>query len=77
MSENINGLISRLSQQLGTSPEELSDAAKNGDIGAVLKNSQNPRAQEASRVLSDPEQTKKLLQSPQAQALMKMLGGEK
>ncbi len=77
MSENINKLISQLSQKLGTSPEQLSDAAKNGDVSGILKNSNNPQAAEVSRVLNDPEQTKKLLQSPQAQALMKMLGGEK
>lgn len=76
MSENINELIYQLSQKIGTSPEQLSSAADRGELGSILSSSQNPQARQAADILSDPEQTKKLLESPQAQALMKMLGGK-
>ena len=48
MSENINELISQLSQKIGTSPEQLSSAADRGELGSILSSSQNPQARQAS-----------------------------
>lgn len=76
MTENREELLRQLSEKLGASSEQLRDAANRGDLSDVLKNSQNPDAQRVRQVLSDPEQTKQLLQSPEAQRLMKLLGGE-
>lgn len=47
-----------------------------GNIENLLKNTNPNQSKQIESVLSDPEKAKKLLQSPQAQALMKLLGGE-
>lgn len=50
--------------------------AQSGNIENLLKNTNPNQSKQIESVLSDPEKAKKLLQSPQAQALMKLLGGE-
>ena len=49
---------------------------KNKEPINLLKNTNPNQSKQIESVLSDPEKAKKLLQSPQAQALMKLLGGE-
>ena len=56
--------------------EQLESAAQSGNIENLLKNTNPNQSKQIESVLSDPEKAKKLLQSPQAQALMKLLGGE-
>ena len=66
MSDNkkVNKLLGEVSKKYGISKEQLESAAQSGNIENLLKN-------------TNPNQSKqKLLQSPQAQALMKLLGGE-
>ncbi|HCA05019.1 MAG TPA: hypothetical protein DEO32_03865 [Ruminococcaceae bacterium] len=69
---NINSLIQSLSQKLNTTPEQLNAAANSGNLSEILKSSQNPQADKVSEILKDPERTKEILQSPQAQRLMKL-----
>lgn len=80
MSDNkkVNKLLGEVSKKYGISKEQLESAAQSGNIENLLKNTNpNPnQSKQIESVLSDPEKTKKLLQSPQAQALMKLLGGE-
>lgn len=73
MSENINKLMNELSKKLGLSKEQVDSAAKNGDIGSLLKNADSEEARQFNEVLSDPEKTKQVLSSPQAKAIMKLL----
>ncbi len=75
MSEEYNQLMGTLARQLGMSRQEIQAAADNGTLNDLLQGSQNPNAQQVSRILSDPQQTKKLLQSPEAQKLMRILRG--
>lgn len=75
MSEEYNQLMVTLARQLGMSRQEIQAAADNGTLNDLLQSSQNPNAQQVSRILSDPQQTKKLLQSPEAQKLMRILRG--
>ena len=74
MSENINKLISELSEKLGLSADEVDAAAKNGDVKGLFKNADSEEARQFNAVLSDPEKTRQVLNSPQAKALMKLLG---
>ena len=76
MSDNkkVNKLLGEVSKKYGISKEQLESAAQSGNIENLLKNTNQSKQIES--VLSDPEKAKKLLQSPQAQALMKLLGGE-
>lgn len=73
MSENINNLLSQLSKKLGVSSNEITSAAKNGDVQSLLKNADSEEAKQFNAVLSDPEKTKQVLNSPQAKAIMKLL----
>ena len=73
MSENINKLLSQLSKMLGVSSNEITSAAQKGDVQSLLKNADAEEAKQFNAVLSDPEKTKQVLNSPQAKAIMKLL----
>ena len=72
---NTNKLIEELSRKLGVSEKQLENAAKKGNVKDVLKNMDAKSSQQIESILSDPEKTKEILNSPQAQALMKLFGG--
>jgi len=74
VSENINNLLSQLSKKLGVSSNEITSAAQKGDVQSLLKNADSEEAKQFNAVLSDPEKTKQVLNSPQAKAIMKLLG---
>lgn len=74
--KNINKLISNLSKQLGVSENQIKNAAQNGNVNDMLKNADSNQTDKIKSVLSDPEKTKEILNSPQAQALIKLLGGD-
>lgn len=76
MSEEYDKLMGTLAQQLGMSQQAIQSAADNGTLGSVLNQSQNPNAQQVSQILSDPQRTKQLLETPEAQKLMRILGGD-
>ena len=73
--KNLDKLISNLSKQLGVSENQIKNAAKTGDVNDMLKNADSNQTDKIKSVLNDPEKTKELLNSPQAQALIKLLGG--
>lgn len=73
MSENLNKLLSQLSKKLGVSSNEITSAAQKGDVQSLLKNADSEEAKQFNAVLSDPEKTKQVLNSPQAKAIMKLL----
>ena len=73
MSENKDGLLGQLSERLGLSERQLKSAAQSGDVDAMLKNAEGADAGRVREILGDPEKTKRLLNSPQAQALIKIL----
>lgn len=72
MSDKMNELLGQLSQKLNMSPEGVKRAADSGDYESLLQNTDCDTSQ-VREVLSDPEKTRQLLNSPQAQALLKML----
>lgn len=74
--KNINKLISNLSKQLGVSENQIKNAAQNGNVNDMLKNANSNQTDKIKSVLNDPEKTKQILNSPQAQALIKLLGGD-
>lgn len=74
--KNIDKLISNLSKQLGVSENQIKNAAQKGDVNDMLKNADSNQTDKIKSVLSDPEKTKEILNSPQAQALIKLLGGD-
>lgn len=69
--EQLEAMLRSAAQRMGTTPEALQRAAQNGDLSSMLG-----RLDQAAmeHVLSDPEAAKKLLSTPQAQALLRLLG---
>jgi hypothetical protein len=70
----LESLLKLTAQRLGSTPEALKDAAQNGSLSQLL--GQRPEGEAMQKVLSDPEAAKKLLSSPQSQALLNMLQGK-
>ena len=73
--KNFDKLISNLSKQLGVSESQIKNAAQKGNVNDMLKNADSNQTDKIKSVLNDPEKTKEILNSPQAQALIKLLGG--
>ncbi len=73
--EQINSLINQLSERLGADSSQVRDALQKGNLDRVLQNMDQSQAQKIGAILSDPEQSKKVLSTPQAQALIKKLMG--
>ncbi|MCH5354118.1 MAG: hypothetical protein J1E06_11740 [Acutalibacter sp.] len=66
----LEALLKITSQRLGTTPEQLKQAAQNGSLSGLVGQNEGAALQ---KVLNDPEAAKKLLSSPQAQKLFQML----
>lgn len=67
----LENLLKIAASRLGTSPEELKKAAENGEMGKIVGGAKE--GDMISKVLNDPEAAKKMLSTPQAQAMLKML----
>ena len=70
---NFDELLRRAGGSMGTSPDKLEQAAKNGKLGGLLKGMDKNTLAQVEKILKDREQTEKILNSPQAQELMKKL----
>ena len=72
--KNMNKLINELSKKLGVSSDKIQSARENGNVNEILKSSDSSNARKMEDILKDPQKTKEILNSPQAQKLLKMLG---
>lgn len=70
-------LIKLASQKLGIDSETAKSAADPQKRDELLNKLSDKDKEKVSKVLSDPELTKKILSSPQAKSLLKNLFGEK
>ncbi len=71
----INNLLNGLSQRLNTSPEQLKENLQNGNLNSVVNKMNSSQAKKLQKILDDPKQSEKILNSPQAQAIIKKLMG--
>ncbi len=69
-------MLQILAQRLGTSPEALKESAQNGQLPSLLNRMDPSDVQNLQRVLNDQAAARKILKSPQAQALWKQLNRE-
>lgn len=76
MSDNKNKLINELTKRLGISENQMQDAMKSGNVQDVLKNADSSKAQQIQSILNDPEKTREIMNSPQAQALLKLFNND-
>lgn len=72
--EQLEAMLRSAAQRMGTTPDALQRAAQNGDLSSMLGRLDQNQAAAMEHVLSDPEAAKKLLSTPQAQALLRHLG---
>ena len=70
--EELQKLLNVAAQRLGTQPEQLKQQAENGTLNNLNAND----AAKLQQVLSDKEAANKLLNSPQAQVLLKKFLGK-
>lgn len=71
-----NQIMQELSSKLGTSPAEIENSAKNGNIEHIIAKLSPAQQAKVRSLLQNPEETRKILENPQVQALMKKLKGE-
>lgn len=75
--KQVQDIINSLAQKLGQKPEALQNNVQNGDVNKILGRMDSKQAQKVQNILNDREQTEKILNTPQAQALIKKLMGDK
>ncbi len=73
--QNVNPAIKKLSEILGCSEEEIKSAVRSGKPEGILKSMDRNRAQQVDKIMSDPDKCKRIMESPQAQQLIKKLFG--
>lgn len=74
-SDNKNEIMQELSKKLGSSPAELENSAKSGNIEGILKKLNPAQQAKVRSLLENPEETRKLMENPQVQALLRKLKG--
>lgn len=74
--EELQKLLNVAAQRLGTQPEQLKQQAENSTLQKMLNNLNANDAAKLQQVLSDKEAANKLLNSPQAQVLLKKFLGK-
>ncbi len=72
----LEALLRQAARQLGTSPEQLKQAAQSGKLDRIIGGMNTGDAAQFEKVLSDKDAANKLLSTPQAQKLLQMLSGQ-
>ncbi|MEE1077039.1 MAG: hypothetical protein UHY68_07245 [Acutalibacteraceae bacterium] len=75
--KQIQDILNSLAQRLGENPDKLKANIQNGNTSKMLNNLDKKQADKIQSILNDKEKTEKLLSTPQAQALLKKLMGDK
>ena len=69
----INNLLNGLSERLNTTPEQLRANLEKGNLDSVVSKMSSGQAKRLQKILDNPQQSEKILNSPQAQAIIKKL----
>lgn len=75
--KQIENILNALAQKLGENPNEIKKNAQKGEVGSLLNKMDGKQASKVQEILNDKEKTEQLLNTPQAQALIKKLMGDK
>ncbi len=75
--KQIENILNSLAQKLGENPNEIKKNAQKGEVGSLLNKMDSKQASKVQEILNDKEKTEQLLNTPQAQALIKKLMGDK
>ena len=71
----INNLLNGLSQRLDTPSEVLKENIEKGNLNNILNKMNSHQSKRIQKILDNKEQSEKILNSPQAQAIIKKLMG--
>ena len=74
--ENMRPLLEEAAKKLGVTPETLAGQISSGDIGNVLKKLPADQQNKLTKTLADKTACQKLMETPQAQALIRKLSGK-
>ena len=72
-SPNLDAMVKIVSQKLNVSPETLTKQLKEGKFDSALNSMNSSERDKFNRLMNYPEMAKKLLSTPQLQALYKKL----
>ena len=75
--KQIENILNSLAQKLGENPNKIKKNAQKGEVGSLLNKMDGKQASKVQEILNDKEKTERLLNTPQAQALIKKLMGDK
>lgn len=73
--EQINKLIKKLSERMGTPESDIRSAVDGSNYGRLLQKLPSDKARQMEDILSDEAKAKEFLNSPQAKAIIKRLMG--
>ena len=73
--EQINKLIKKLSERMGTPESDIRSAVSGSDYSKLLKKLPSDKARQMEDILNDENKAKEFLNSPQAKAIIKRLMG--
>lgn len=68
-----NEMLKNLSKNLGQSPEQIVNNAQSGNIQGLLSNLSEEQKNKVNDLLTNPEKSRKFLENPQIQALIRKL----
>ena len=73
--DQINNLIKKLSERMGTPEAEIKSAVNSSSYGKLLNKLPSDKAQQMEEILGDEAKAKEFLNSPQAKAIIKRIMG--
>jgi uncharacterized protein YjgD (DUF1641 family) len=71
--KQLEELLKSAADQLGTTTDQLKQMVQSGTLEKRLNESVSAPAEQLRQVLNDPQTAQKLLSSPQAQEILRML----
>lgn len=74
---NFDDMLKKKGGAMNTSPQQLENAAKSGKLGDIFKGMDKKKLSQVEKILSNREETERILNSPQAKELMKRLKKDK
>jgi len=75
--KGMDALLGMASKKFGTKPQDLKNDLQKGDLSKVMKGMNSAESQKLQQALSNKDMMNKVLNSPEAQALIKKLSGQK
>ena len=73
--EQINSLIKKLSERMGTPESEIRSAVEGSSYAKLLNKLPADKARQMDEMLSDEDKARAFLNSPQAKAIIKRIMG--